>query len=621
MQDLEPSGELSPTKQALVALKELQNKLKVFELRQHEAIAVIGMNCRFPGGADNLEAFWELLRDKKDGITKVPKEHWDNEKYYDSSSNLGKIITPDGGFVPHLKTFDAQFFRISPREAMSLDPQQRLVLEVAWEALENAAIAPDKLNGSKGGVFMGICGNDYLHQLLKRNLTDIDAYLSTGNTHSLASGRLSYILGLRGPSLSVNTACSSSLVALHLGVTSLRHQECDLALVGGVNRLISPEISINFSQAKMLSPQGRCKTFDAGANGFVRAEGCGILVLKRLSDAITAKDNIKALIHGSATNQDGRTSGLTVPNGLAQQAVIRQALKNSQIQPHEVSYIETHGTATLLGDPIEVEALAEVFASHRPKNQPLVLGAVKSNIGHSEAAAGIAGLIKVILCLQHKTIPPQLHFHTPNPHIRWEELPLTVPTGSLPWLEGEKPRIAGVSSFGFSGTNAHVIVGEAPAKVASQEKKLKPKYYLLTLSAKNEPALNALVDKYCTFLAKHPDLCLTDLCYTAHVGRAHFNIRLGIITSSLSQLQQQLRDWLNKKPTTGIFSGNVVPNRVLEIASVLSEDREKLSLLANLYIQGGSLDWSSFESNYQAQKINLPTYAFQRTVHWSDFSS
>jgi len=398
-------SDLSSTKRALLALKQLQSKLEACERAQNGPIAIIGMGCRFPGGADGPASFWQLLHGV-DAITEVPKERWDIDAYYDSDPNTpGKMYTRYGGFVPNLYEFDAKFFRIAPREAVSLDPQQRLLLEVTWEALENAGIAQEKLAGSQTGVFTAICGHDYWHRLLARKTTDIDAYLTTGNTHSLASGRLSYFLGCTGPTLLVDTACSSSLVAVHLACQSLRNRECDLALASGVNRILLPEISINFSQARMLFPDGRCHTFDAAANGFVRGEGCGAIALKRLSDAVASRDNILALICGSAVNHDGRTSGLTVPNGPGQEAVIRQALNKANIQPQQVTYVETHGTGTELGDPIEVKALGAVFGPDRPADCPLFIGSVKTNIGHLEAAAGIASLIKVVLALQGETIP------------------------------------------------------------------------------------------------------------------------------------------------------------------------------------------------------------------------
>jgi 3-oxoacyl-[acyl-carrier-protein] synthase II len=624
MEPVESTDNLSPTKRALIALKQMQAKLEAMERAKNEAIAIIGIGCRFPGGADNPEAFWRLLREGVDAITEVPQERWDINGYYDANpATPGKMCTRYGGFVPHLQEFDAQFFRIAPREALSLDPQQRLLLEVSWEALENAAIAPESLSSTQAGVFIGICSTDYWHRLLKRHPNEIDAYLATGNTHSLASGRLSYILGLTGPSLSIDTACSSSLVAVHLACQSLRNQECNLAIAGGVNRIISPETTINFSKARMLSPEGRCKTFDAAADGFVRAEGCGVIVLKRLSDAIADGDNILALISGSAVNQDGRTSGLTVPNGPAQQAVIQQALKNSGIEPNQVSYIETHGTGTALGDPIEIGALGEVFGN-RPDNQPLIVGSVKTNIGHCEAAAGIASLIKVVLAMQHEEIPPNLNFNNPNPHIDWQKLPIKVLTQSMPWLETEKPFIAGISSFGFSGTNAHVVLeesGDRRQETGDGRKEggnvfdVERPLHLLTLSAKSERALKELAQRYARFLESHDSLEIGDICFTTNVGRSHFDYRLGIIATSTSELQQKLAAFLLEKPTEGVLSGKV-QNINSDLPLKVSDGSAVQSLL-ECYVQGLPIDWKNFYcARHCYRKVALPTYPFQRQRYW-----
>lgn len=461
---LEKLEQLSSSQRLLLALKEARAKLEAVDRSKSEPIAIIGMSCRFPGGANDPDAFWQLLHNGVDAIAPVPSQRWDVDNYYDPDPDAsGKIYTRSGGFLQQVDEFDPQFFGISPREAVSLDPQQRLLLEVSWEALENAGIAADRLAGSKTGIFVGIGQNDYaqLH-LNSGDHTNINAYDGTGNGFCFASGRLSYVLGLQGPNMAVDTACSSSLVAVHLACQSLRAGECNLALVGGVQLILSPEVTIFLSRTHALSPDGRCKTFDAAADGFGRGEGCGVLVLKRLSDAVADKDNILALIRGSAVNHDGPSSGLTVPNKLAQQALIREALRSAKVEPSQVSYVEAHGTGTPLGDPIEIEALKAVLGEERSPLQPLIIGSVKTNIGHLEAAAGVAGLIKVILALQHQEIPPHLHFKQPNPYINWNELPVVVPTKSMPWPCGTQQRIAGVSSFGMSGTNAHIVLEEAP---------------------------------------------------------------------------------------------------------------------------------------------------------------
>ncbi len=558
-------------------IETLQSQVETFENQKIEPIAIIGMSCRFPGGVNSPEAFWQLLHDGVDAIAEVPLARWNIDDYYDRDPDApGKLYTRDGGFISNIDRFDAPFFGISPREAHSLDPQQRLLLEVSWEAIERANIVPDQLFNSLTGVFIGIASNDYLNQLATCEMPQ--AYWGTGNAASAATGRLSYILGLTGPNLAIETACSSSLVSVHLACQSLRQRECNMALAGGVNLLLSPELSIVFSKAKMLSPDGRCKTFDASANGYVRGEGCGIIVLKRLSDAVANQDNILAVIRGTAINQDGPSGGLTVPNGPSQVAVIRQALANGGVDAADVSYIEAHGTGTSLGDPIEVGAIGTVFGSNHSVEHPVIIGSAKTNIGHLEVAAGIAGLMKVVLQLQHQKIAPSLHFNQPNPYINWSDLPVEVSTQLTPWQRNGKSRLAGVSSFGFSGTNAHAILEEAPIQVRS-EKRCDPAsaqdarecapresearsediaerpIHILTLSAKTEKALEDLVSSYQKHLEKYPDLAVADVCYTANTGRKHFKHRLAVIASDQKELAEKLLYQKTGKEVVGLSCG------------------------------------------------------------------
>nr|4MZ0_A Chain A, CurL [Moorena producens 3L]4MZ0_B Chain B, CurL [Moorena producens 3L] len=565
-QEQEKEQSLSALQRALIALKDARSKLEKYETQSKEPIAIIGMSCRFPGGVDSPESFWQLLNDGVDAISEVPSNRWNINNYYDPDPDAtGKISTRDGGFLSQIDGFDAPFFCISPREVQSLDPQQRLLLEVSWEAIERANIVPDQLFNSLTGVFIGIGSSDYLNQLATSEVPQ--AYWGTGNAPSAATGRLSYILGLTGPNLAVETACSSSLVSLHLACQSLRQQECNLALAGGVNLLLSPETSIIFSQAKMLSPDGRCKTFDASANGYVRGEGCGVIVLKRLSDAVANGDNVLAVIRGTAINQDGASGGLTVPNGPSQVAVIRKALSNGGVDPASVSYIEAHGTGTSLGDPIEVGAIGTVFGKTHSQEQPLIVGTAKTNIGHLEVAAGIAGLMKVVLQLQHQQIAPSLHFKQPNPYINWSQLPVQVSTQLTPWQTNGKSRIAGVSSFGFSGTNAHVVIEEAPKEGNSlsatveengnstvKEDTLERAVYLLTLSAKTQAALDDLVNSYQNYLKNYPELRIADICYTANTCRSHFNNRLAVVASNQQELVEKLRQHQQGEEVTGIYS-------------------------------------------------------------------
>ncbi|HMQ34430.1 MAG TPA: polyketide synthase, partial [Chloroflexaceae bacterium] len=466
--DTNGSEQLSPLQRALFAVRDMRAQLEVIEQARSEPVAVIGLACRFPGGADHPDTFWRLLHDRVDAISEIPPDRWDVDSYYDPNPDApGKMTSRFGGFLEQVDRFDAQFFGISPREAVSMDPQQRVLLEVAWEALEQAGQVPDALVGSQTGVFVGISTTDYAQLITRSDLTHLDAYTATGNCLNAAAGRLSYLLGLRGPSMAVDAACASSLVAVSLACQSLRGRECSMALAAGVNLILSPDGHIALSKSRAMAPDGRCKTFDAAADGYVRGEGCGVVVLKRLSDALAHADPILAVIRGTAVQQDGRSSGLTVPNGPAQQALIRAALTDANVRPAEVSYVEAHGTGTALGDPIEVRALGAVMSEGRPADKPLLIGSVKTNIGHLESAAGMAGLIKVILSLQHQEIPAHLHLREINPDIDLAQIPAAMPTEPTPWLPVDGRRIAGVSAFGISGTIAHVVVEDAPASGAA----------------------------------------------------------------------------------------------------------------------------------------------------------
>nr|VFK43848.1 MAG: malonyl CoA-acyl carrier protein transacylase [Candidatus Kentron sp. TC] len=552
MSDLQNRIEkLSPLQRAALALEQMQAKLDqaksdAIELAQKEPIAIIGMSCRFPAGANNPNAFWKLLRNGVDAMTEVPSDRWNIDDWYDPDSKVtGKAHIRDAAFLSEVNRFDPQFFGISPRETVDLDPQQRLFLEVAWEALENSGQAADTLIGSTVGVFVGSATTtEYGVAGISSGGSpeNITPYTFTGGGFSFIAGRLSYVLGLQGPSLVVDTACSSSLVALHVACQSLRAGECELALAGGVNLILFPESMVVMSGMQALSSNGRCKTFDAAADGYGRGEGCGIVVLKRLSKAIADRDNILALIRGSAIKHDGVSSGLTVPNELSQEKVIRAAIENAGITPGEVSYIEAHGTGTSLGDPIEVGALGAVFGENHSSTSPLTIGSVKTNIGHLEGAAGVAGLIKLVLALQHEEIPPHLHFNEPNPLIDWENLPIRVPTKRQSWPRGETPRIAGVSSFGASGTNAHVVLEEAPVmdEQSSVFDKERPSH-LLALSAKTDGALREQARNYITYLETHPEVSLADICFTANVGRSRFNHRLAVVAETNEGMRERLR--------------------------------------------------------------------------------
>ncbi|MEX2601916.1 MAG: SDR family NAD(P)-dependent oxidoreductase [Balneolaceae bacterium] len=571
---------MSPVKQALLAVKEMQAKIAAMEQAKAEPIAVVGMACHFPGNTNSPEELWDLLQNGGDGIIEVPKERWDSDSFYDSDPDVpGKMITRLGGFLKDIDQFDAGFFGISPREANSMDPHQRLLLQTTWEALENGGFDINGLYGSRTGVYVGISNFEYGAKLLwPENPEDITAYSGTGGSLGVTAGRLSYSFGFTGPSMIIDTACSSSLVTTHLAIQALRLGECDMAVSAGVNLIFGPQTHINFSKARMLAPDGHCKTFSADADGYARGEGAGVVLLKRLSDAERDGDTIIALLRGSAVNQDGPSGGLTVPNGPSQVKVIRAALENAQIDPGRVGYIEAHGTGTPLGDPIEIGALDTVFGNgKRSSKSPLHVASIKTNVGHLESAAGIAGIIKTILSLQYGQIPPHQNFKSPNPDINWEEVPVTVPRKLTEWVDPE--RVAGVSGFSFSGTNAHLVLSnyqaavsetegngqadpatvETSAEIGSQNGESKAgearngrvkvgrspdgaapaagvsTSRLLVLSSVQEANLNALSKKVASDLRQLPEEKWSDYCVSAARGRGHYNYRLALMAGSASE--------------------------------------------------------------------------------------
>jgi acyl transferase domain-containing protein/aryl carrier-like protein len=549
----DPIGTANPMREMLekatLELKRLRGENKVWKEMRTQPIAVIGMGCRFPGGIDSPESFWQFLRRGGDAIREVPEERFAVAAISSHLRGARWAGLLDGD----IKAFDADFFAISPREAASLDPQQRLLLEVTWEALEHAGQAVDKLAGSRSGVFIGMMNLDYQERVRAQQRERFDAYATLGNMQSTAAGRLSYVLDLQGPTLTVDTACSSSLVAVHLACSSLRNGECELALAGGVNLLLSATNMELVAHTQALANDGRCKTFDARADGFVRSEGCGVLVLKRLTDAQRDGDQIWALLRGSAVNHDGHSTGLSAPNVLSQQALLRQALASAAVSPAAVSYVEAHGTGTALGDPIEIEALAAVLGGPSGQSAHCRIGSVKTNLGHLESAAGVAGLMKVILALHHGLVPRHLHFQTLNPRIELKGTPFSIPTTEVAWERGSAPRIAGVSSFGISGTNAHVVVEEAPAEpipqvetpaVVAGEKTAAPRRpFLLPLSARSHAALMQLCDSYRAALAELDPAALPGLVATASLRRSHHYHRLAVIGREPAELSQKLAEF------------------------------------------------------------------------------
>ncbi|MCX5612884.1 acyltransferase domain-containing protein [Streptomyces sp. NBC_00047] len=548
---------------ALSAVRMLRGRLDALEQKRHEPIAIVGMGCRLPGGVRSPGDFWQMISSGTDAITGVPGDRWDADAYYDPDPNAaGRTTMRFGGFIDGVDRFDPYFFGISPREAARMDPQQRHFLEVAWEALEDAGLPREKLQGSATGVFVGANATDYLQMQLE-DPAGLDTYTVVGGTNCIISNRLSYQLDLRGPSMTVDTACSSSLVAVHLACQSLRTQECSTAVAAGMNLILSPTMTVAHSKGLPLAPDGRCKTFDAKADGYTRGEGVGVLVLKRLSDAVADGDRIWAVIRGSAVNQDGLTNGLTAPSGLSQRDVIKAALRSARLEPSQVTLLEAHGTGTSLGDPIEVEALHEVYGTADAGGGSCTLGSVKTNIGHLEAGAGLAGLIKVALSIHHRAIAPNLHLEEVNPHISLKGGRLRIPTEAAGWDEPAERRHGAVSSFGAGGTNAHVVLGPAPQDEGVQEAvapgvpQAAQGPWLLPVYAGTADALVPMARAWRDHLQdpqtrQEPFSALVHGAATRRTRHAH---RLAVAASTHAEAAERLDMWLADKSPASVITG------------------------------------------------------------------
>lgn len=624
--------ELSMTlKKSLETIRKIKEKLK----RYDQAIAIIGMSCRYPGGANSPEELWALLEKGEHGIIETPKDRWDNERYYDPDPEKpGKMSTRSGAYLQQdIRLFDNHFFGISDEEAREMDPQQRLVLELAWEALENAAIAPESCSKTNTGVYLGASFNDYLHLLQHRQHENpIGKYMTPGNHFSVLTGRLAYHFGFEGPALTIDTACSASLVAIHQACESLRLGDCDMALAGGVNLILAPESTIGAAKAGMLSKDDRCKTFDASADGFVRGEGAGLLVLKRLSDAEKARDRILGIILGSAVNQNGKSASLTAPNGVAQERVMKKALAQARISPHEVGFLEAHGTGTLLGDLIEFGSISQAYGQERLQENPLIIGTLKTNIGHTETASGVAGIIKILLSLKHNLIPKHLNLINLNPSIKLAKIPAKIPIEALPWSREKSPRIAAVSAFGFSGSNAHIIVKEAinPENETRANARERASH-ILTLSAKTDTALKKQIANLQDFISTS-SAPLADMAYTLNTGRNHFSYRTVFITGSIEELKNQIKNneykisnnseekklkvifEYTEKPET-LIHDSVSNNQLIEFGQEIDWN-SILKIIAEHYMKGANIDWKSLDAAFTRNKLEMPSYPFERTLHW-----
>lgn len=579
--------DMTPLQRAVFALKETQTRLDAIERKQREPIAIVGMACRFPGGAVDSDSFWKMLCDGVDAIGEIPSDRWNVDDFFDPDPAVpGKMNSRWGGFLDRIDEFDNHFFAISDREAIRMDPQQRILLELTWEALEDAGLPPSTLRGTKVGVFVGIAISEYGMQL-SHDYQQSDAYVSSGNSLCIAANRLSFALGVQGPSLALDTACSSSLVALHLACQAIRRGECDGAMVGGSQVILTPTGTMNVCKAGFSAPDGRVRAFDAEADGYVRSEGAGMVMLKPLSAALQNRDPIHAVIRGSAVNQNGSSNGLTAPSRTAQEQVLREAYRQSCVSPGQVRFVESQGTGTRLGDTIEALALGNVLGRDRTQGSPCLLGALKTNLGHLEAASGIASIMKTVLVLKHGQVPPNLHFQTPNPDIPFDTLQLEVPHRLMTWPDAPHPRIAGVNAFGFGGSNAHVVLEEPPASTndASAAGPRRPR--LLPLSARTDQALHELIERYNQFLRDDPP-AWADICHTAAARREHYDCRLAVLADSPEQAADRLEDFGRQRSHPGIFAGRKPFGSDLKVAFLYNDDAECWKAVASRFAESAA---------------------------------
>ena len=626
--------QLSPLQRAVFALQETQARLDKLEGERNEPIAIVGMACRFPGNAIDPSSYWRLLCEGVDAIGEVPRERWNVDAYYDPDpQSPGKMNCRRGGFLQDVDRFDNHFFGISEEEGKLLDPQQRMLLELTWEALEDAGVPPESLRGTRTGVFLGISVCEY-SSLMSHNLEAMGPLFSTGTAPSIAANRISFVYDFHGPSVAVDTACSSSLVALHLASQAIRNGECTTAIVAGTNLIVSPVGNIILTKSGMSSPDGRVRAFDRSANGYVRSEGAGVLVLKARSAAVATGDRPYAFIRGSAVSQTGRANGLSAPVGTTQEATLRAACSQAKIAPGRIAYVETQGTGTLLGDAIEAKALGAALSDGRQSNQACPIGSVKTNLGHLEAASGIASVMKVALSLKHRQLPASLHFDSPNPMIPFEQLRLRVPISSEPFAESDEPLVASVNGFGYGGSTVHVVLEAATSNAAStgqSRQMLGAQRRLLPISARTDGALHELAASYRDYFRSDEDTAeWSDICGTALHRRDHHDCRLAIVASSREEAAEQIDGFLrtlesghSPTPSSAARSGRRPFGRQEVRAAVrraiveLQASEDPADALAGLYLAGGDVELRERDTrdyNY----VRLPQYTWQRNRLWTE---